>query len=149
MTVITPDIFFSPANKSLRARQKNLGEKSSLLLMQLNAQLESSKRMLKLTLKFTLKVILHVSVYNHHQGAYCMCFAKVIIIKIIIIIIIVVTGTTALYEPRPSLEASARCPYSLQHSSNFSPPTSRHLPSRHPPILVLVCPFVSFLLPLQ
>jgi hypothetical protein len=38
-----------------------------------------------------------------------------------IIIIIIIIGTTALSEPRPTLEASASCPYSLQHSSSFSP----------------------------
>jgi hypothetical protein len=32
-----------------------------------------------------------------------------------------------LFEPRPSSEASASYQYSLQHSSNFSPPTSWHL----------------------
>jgi hypothetical protein len=31
------------------------------------------------------------------------------------IIIIIIIGTKALSEPRPSLEASASCPYSLQH----------------------------------
>jgi hypothetical protein len=31
---------------------------------------------------------------------------------IILIIIIIIIGTTALSEPRPSLEASASCPYS-------------------------------------
>jgi hypothetical protein len=31
-------------------------------------------------------------------------------------IIIIIIGTKALSEPRPSLEASASCPYSLQHS---------------------------------
>jgi hypothetical protein len=36
--------------------------------------------------------------------------------QLIIIIIIIIIGTTALSEPRPSLEASASCPYSLQHS---------------------------------
>jgi hypothetical protein len=39
-------------------------------------------------------------------------------------IIIIIIGTTAHFEPRPSSEASASCPYSLQHSSSFSPPTS-------------------------
>jgi hypothetical protein len=33
--------------------------------------------------------------------------------------IIIIIGATALFEPRPSLEASANCPYSLQHSSSF------------------------------
>jgi hypothetical protein len=37
----------------------------------------------------------------------------------------------------------------LQHSSSFSPPASLHHPSRRPPILVLVCPFVFFLLLMQ
>jgi len=49
----------------------------------------------------------------------------------------------------PSSEASAGCPYSLHHSSNFSPPTSWHLSSHYLPISVLACPFVFFLLPLQ
>jgi hypothetical protein len=66
-----------------------------------------------------------------------------------IIIIIIIIGTAALSEPRSSLEASASCPYSLQHSSSFSPPTSWHHPTRPPPILVLVCPFAFFLLLLQ
>jgi hypothetical protein len=61
-------------------------------------------------------------------------------------IIIIIIGTTALFEPRLSLEASASCPYSLQHSSSFSPPTSWHLPSNRPPVMVLVCPFAFFLL---
>jgi len=50
---------------------------------------------------------------------------------------------------RASSAASASCPYSLQHSSNFSPPTSWHLPSHHLPISVSACPSVFFLLPLQ
>jgi len=54
-----------------------------------------------------------------------------------------------LFEPRPSSEASASCPYSLQHSSNFSPPASWHLPSHHLPISVSACSSVFFLLPLQ
>ena len=62
------------------------------------------------------------------------------------LIIIVIIGTTAHFEPRPSFEASASCPCSLQHSSNFSLPASWHLPSRRPPILVLVYPFAFFLL---
>ena len=41
---------------------------------------------------------------------------------LIIIIIIIIIGTTALFEPRPSLEASASCPYFLQHSSSLSLP---------------------------
>jgi len=73
----------------------------------------------------------------------------VVVNIIIIIIIIIIIGTTAHFEPRPSSETSASCPYSLQHSSIFSPPTSWHLPSHHLTILVLVCPFVFFLVPLQ
>jgi len=54
---------------------------------------------------------------------------------VIIIIIIIIIGTTAHCEPRPSSESSTSCPYSLQHSSSFSPTTSWHHPSRCPPIL--------------
>jgi hypothetical protein len=53
---------------------------------------------------------------------------------LIIIIIIIIIGTTTLSEPRPSLEASASCPYSLKHSSSFSPPnflSSSITPSSH------------------
>ena len=64
-------------------------------------------------------------------------------VSIIIIIIIIIIGTTAPFEPRPSSEASASCLYSLQHTSNFYPPTSWHLPSHHLPILVTACPFLS------
>jgi hypothetical protein len=63
--------------------------------------------------------------------------------------IIIIIGTTAHSEPRPPFEASASCHCSLQHSSNFSPPASWHLPSRRPSILVLVYPFDFFLLLLQ
>jgi len=52
-------------------------------------------------------------------------------VSLIHIIIIKIIGTTAAFEPTPSSEASAGCPYSLQHSSNFSPPFSWHLPSHH------------------
>jgi hypothetical protein len=60
--------------------------------------------------------------------------AKLFYLIIIIIIIIIIIGTTALSEPRPSLEASASCPYSLLHSSSFSPPNflvSSITPSSH------------------
>ena len=67
----------------------------------------------------------------------------------VIIIIIIVIGTTASFEPMPSSEASASCPCSFQLSSNFSPATYWHLPSRHLPILVSAYPSVFFLLPLQ
>jgi hypothetical protein len=56
-------------------------------------------------------------------------------------IIIIIIGTTALFEPRPSSEASASRPYSLHHSSSFSLPSSWHPPSRRPPIVVLAYPF--------
>ena len=68
-------------------------------------------------------------------------FPHILLFSWIIIIIIIVVGTTAHFESRPSSEASASCPYSLQHSSNFSPPTSWRLPSHHLPIFVSVCPF--------
>jgi len=64
-------------------------------------------------------------------------------------VIIIIIGTTAPFEPRSSSEASASCPYPLHHSSNFSPPTSWHLPSHHLPFSVSACPSVFFLLPLQ
>jgi len=63
--------------------------------------------------------------------------------------IIIIIGTTALFEPRPSLEASATCPYSLPKTSSFSSPTSWHPSSRRLPILVLAFPFAFFLLLLQ
>jgi hypothetical protein len=40
------------------------------------------------------------------------------------IIIIIIIGATAQFEPRPSSEASASRPCSLQHSSSFFPPMS-------------------------
>ena len=61
----------------------------------------------------------------------------------LLIIIIIIIGTTSPFEPWPSSEAIAGCPCSLQHSSNFSPPTSWHLPSHHLPILVSACPLSS------
>ena len=70
----------------------------------------------------------------------------------VIITIIIIIGTTAPFEPRPSSEASASCPYSLQHSSNFSPPNflaSSITPSSHlsfalplcllPSVMILIC----------
>ena len=60
-----------------------------------------------------------------------------------LIIIIIIIGTTARFEPWPSSEASASCPYSLQHSSSSPPPTSWHLPSHHLPILVSACSLYS------
>ena len=43
----------------------------SLLVIQLNTQIEFSRKMLKLTLKFTLKFSYMFRLHNHHQGAYC------------------------------------------------------------------------------
>jgi len=42
---------------------------SSLLFIQLNAQLDCSKELLKLTLKFILKVLLHISVIQPSSGS--------------------------------------------------------------------------------
>ena len=42
--------------------------------------------------------------------------------RVILHVFIIIISTTAPFEPRPSSEASASCPYSLQHSSNFSSP---------------------------
>ena len=49
---------------------------SSLLFIQLNAQLECSRKMLKLTLKFALKCSYMFRLHNHHQGAYCCALLK-------------------------------------------------------------------------
>jgi hypothetical protein len=65
------------------------------------------------------------------------------------IIIIIIIGATARFEPRPSPEASASRPCSLQHSSSFSPLMSWHHPPRRPPILASAYPFAFFLLLLQ
>src|SRR5215510_12353981 len=59
------------------------------------------------------------------------------VVIIIIIIIIIIIGTTAHFEPRPSSEASASRPYSLQHSSRFSLPPSWHHPSRRSRYVVI------------
>jgi hypothetical protein len=61
------------------------------------------------------------------------------------IIIFIIIGTIALFESRPSSEASASRPYSLQYSSSFSPPTFWHNPSRRHPILVSAYPFAIFI----
>jgi hypothetical protein len=37
---------------------------------------------LKLTLKFTLSLLLHVSVYDHHQGAYVRAWLKLYYVRI-------------------------------------------------------------------
>jgi hypothetical protein len=57
--------------------------------------------------------------------------------------VIIIIGTTTLFEPRPSLEASASCPYSLQQSSSFSPPTSWRHKTFHEPILKSLNRFVD------
>jgi len=49
---------------------------SRLLFIQLNVQLDCSKKMLKLTLKFTLKCSYMFRFNNHHQGAYCCALLK-------------------------------------------------------------------------
>jgi len=49
---------------------------SSLLLIQLNAQPECSRKMLKLALKFKLKCSYMFRLHNHHQGAYCCALVK-------------------------------------------------------------------------
>ena len=60
---------------------------------------------------------------------------------IIIIISITIIGTTALFESRLSSEASASCPYSLQHPSNLSPNflTSSITPSSHLSFCLHLC----------
>jgi hypothetical protein len=61
-------------------------------------------------------------------------------------IIIIIIGTTALFEPRPSSEASASRPYSLQHSSSFSPTNflaPSITPSSHLTFGLPLCPFPS------
>ena len=85
----------------------------------------------------------------HVPNVNITIYQKGVIQYIMMMIIVIIIGTTALFEPRPSSEASTSSPYSLQHSFNFSPSTSWHLPSHHLPILVSACPFVFFLLPLQ
>jgi len=43
-----------------------------------------SKKCVKIYIKINIKMLLHVSVKNdHHQGAWRLCFAKVINIKIV------------------------------------------------------------------
>jgi hypothetical protein len=47
------------------------------------------------------------------QSTFLLLTAAVAMEILDFIIIIIIIGTTALSEPRPSLEASASCPYSL------------------------------------
>jgi len=44
---------------------------SRLLFIQLNAQLDCSRKMLTFTLKYTLKCSYMFRLHNRHQGAYC------------------------------------------------------------------------------
>jgi len=37
----------------------------------------------KTCIEIYIEMLLHVSVYNHHQGAYSLCFANVLIIRIV------------------------------------------------------------------
>ena len=55
---------------------------SRILFIQLSAQLDCSRKVLKLILKFTLKCSYVFRFNNHHQGSLLLCLAKVIIIKI-------------------------------------------------------------------
>jgi len=56
---------------------------SRLLFIQLNAQLDCSRKMLKLTLKFTLKFSYMFRFNKPSSGSLLLCFAKVIFIKIV------------------------------------------------------------------
>jgi len=49
---------------------------SRLLFIQLNAQLDYSRKMLNLTLKFTLKCSYMFRFNNHLQEAYCCALLK-------------------------------------------------------------------------
>jgi hypothetical protein len=49
---------------------------SNLLFIQPNAQLECSKKMLKLTLKIALKYSYMFRLNNHHDGAHCCVLLK-------------------------------------------------------------------------
>jgi len=75
--------------------------------------------------------------FSPYLSGLCECVYLAVRTKslyTVIIIIIIIIGTTAPFESRSSSEASASCPYSLQHSSNFSPPnflTSSITPSSH------------------
>ena len=60
------------------------------------------------------------------------------------VIIIIIIVTTARFEPRHSLEASASCLCPLQLFSNLCPLTSWRHPSPRRPILTLACPFTFF-----
>jgi len=51
-------------------------------IIQLNTQLDCLENVKTYT-KIYIKMLLHVSVYNHHQGAYSLCFAKVRVVRIV------------------------------------------------------------------
>jgi hypothetical protein len=53
------------------------------LFIQLNAQPDCSRKMLKLALKFTLKCCYMFRLNKPSSGSLLLCFAKVIIIKIV------------------------------------------------------------------
>jgi len=53
------------------------------LIIQLNTQLDCSRKMLKFTLKFILKCSYMFRFNKPSSGSLLMCFAKVITIKII------------------------------------------------------------------
>ena len=60
----------------------------------------------------------------------------------LLLLYVVMIGTTAIFEPRPSLEASASFPYSFPHSPSFSPPSflaSSITPSSHLSLGLLLC----------
>jgi len=56
---------------------------SRLLFIQLNAKLNCSRRLLKLTLKFTLKCPYMFRFNKPSSGSLLLCFAEVLIIKIV------------------------------------------------------------------
>jgi hypothetical protein len=47
-----------------------------------NALFTKLEKALKFTLKFTLSLLLHVSVYDHHQGAYVGAWLKLYYVKV-------------------------------------------------------------------
>jgi hypothetical protein len=54
-----------------------------LLFIRLNAQLDCSRKLLKLTLKFALKCSFMFRFNKPTSGSLLLCFAKVIIVKIV------------------------------------------------------------------
>jgi len=82
---------------------------SRLLFIQLNAQVDCSREMLKLTLKFTLKCSYMFRFNKPSSGSLLLCFAKVIIIKIIKNVVLNQFGRVAAY-----LSITYWCVYSAQ-----------------------------------